>query len=91
MARQHMPERLENVGEPPRTPSGTVQKLRLRETARAFGTPTGPKRWQRMPGGEAEDRSDQRIPYGARASRGLPTTRPRNAARRRGTDPSMLN
>ena len=34
MARQYVPERLEIVPEMPRTPSGKVQKFRLREMAR---------------------------------------------------------
>lgn len=34
MARQYMPERLEVVAELPRTPSGKIQKFRLREMAR---------------------------------------------------------
>jgi cyclohexanecarboxylate-CoA ligase len=34
MARQYMPERLEIVAELPRTPSGKIQKFRLRELAR---------------------------------------------------------
>jgi len=34
MARQYMPERLEIVAELPRTPSGKIQKFRLREMAR---------------------------------------------------------
>lgn len=37
MARQYMPERLEIVAELPRTPSGKIQKFKLREIARAFG------------------------------------------------------
>jgi cyclohexanecarboxylate-CoA ligase len=37
MARQYMPERLEVVQELPRTPSGKIQKFKLREIARAFG------------------------------------------------------
>ena len=37
MARQYMPERLEVVAELPRTPSGKIQKFKLREIARAFG------------------------------------------------------
>jgi len=37
MARQYMPERLEIVAELPRTPSGKIQKFKLREVARAFG------------------------------------------------------
>jgi cyclohexanecarboxylate-CoA ligase len=31
MARQYIPERLEIVSELPRTPSGKIQKFRLRE------------------------------------------------------------
>ena len=38
MARQYMPERLEIVGELPRTPSGKIQKFRLREMAREAAT-----------------------------------------------------
>ena len=34
MARQYIPERLEIVTDLPRTPSGKVQKFKLRETAR---------------------------------------------------------
>ncbi len=37
MARQYMPERLETLSELPRTPSGKIQKFKLREIARAFG------------------------------------------------------
>ncbi|MCA3358577.1 MAG: cyclohexanecarboxylate-CoA ligase [Roseomonas sp.] len=37
MARQYMPERLEIVAELPRTPSGKIQKFKLRDIARAFG------------------------------------------------------
>jgi cyclohexanecarboxylate-CoA ligase len=37
MARQYMPERLEIVAQLPRTPSGKIQKFKLREMARAFG------------------------------------------------------
>jgi cyclohexanecarboxylate-CoA ligase len=37
MARQYMPERLEILPELPRTPSGKIQKFKLRELARAFG------------------------------------------------------
>jgi cyclohexanecarboxylate-CoA ligase len=40
MARQYMPERLEIVSELPRTPSGKIQKFRLREMARE-PTPPG--------------------------------------------------
>ena len=36
MARQYIPERLEIVTELPRTPSGKIQKFKLRETARTF-------------------------------------------------------
>lgn len=36
MAKQYMPERLEIVAELPRTPSGKIQKFKLREVARAF-------------------------------------------------------
>lgn len=36
MARQYMPERLEVLPELPRTPSGKIQKFKLREIARAF-------------------------------------------------------
>lgn len=36
-ARQYLPERLEIVSELPRTPSGKIQKFRLREIAREFG------------------------------------------------------
>jgi cyclohexanecarboxylate-CoA ligase len=43
MARQYMPERLEIVEELPRTPSGKIQKFRLREIARDPGRP-GPGR-----------------------------------------------
>ena len=38
MARQYMPERLEILPELPRTPSGKIQKFKLREIARAFGS-----------------------------------------------------
>ena len=34
MARQYIPERLEIVDELPRTPSGKIQKFRLRQAAR---------------------------------------------------------
>ena len=37
MARQYMPERLEILTELPRTPSGKIQKFKLRDIARAFG------------------------------------------------------
>ncbi len=43
MARQYMPERLEIVEELPRTPSGKVQKFRLREIARELALFTSPK------------------------------------------------
>ncbi|WP_287787794.1 cyclohexanecarboxylate-CoA ligase [Acidiphilium sp.] len=43
MARQYMPERLEIVEELPRTPSGKIQKFRLREMARELALP-GPDR-----------------------------------------------
>ena len=36
MAQQYIPERLEIVAELPRTPSGKVQKFKLRETAKTF-------------------------------------------------------
>ena len=36
MAQQYIPERLELVNELPRTPSGKIQKFKLRETAKAF-------------------------------------------------------
>ena len=36
VARQYLPERLEIVAELPLTPSGKVQKFKLRETAKAF-------------------------------------------------------
>jgi cyclohexanecarboxylate-CoA ligase len=38
VARSYLPERLEIVAEMPKTPSGKIQKFRLREAARAFGT-----------------------------------------------------
>jgi cyclohexanecarboxylate-CoA ligase len=38
MAKQYWPERLELVGEMPRTPSGKIQKFKLRERAASFGT-----------------------------------------------------
>jgi len=38
MARQYHPERLEIVDELPRTPSGKIQKFKLRETAQALAT-----------------------------------------------------
>ena len=47
MARQYVPERLEIVEELPRTPSGKVQKFRLREIARDPALSTSPK--QRSP------------------------------------------
>ncbi|MDE2379530.1 MAG: AMP-binding protein, partial [Bradyrhizobium sp.] len=37
VARQYLPERLEIVAELPLTPSGKVQKFKLREIAKAFG------------------------------------------------------
>ena len=37
VARQYVPERLEIVDELPKTPSGKVQKFKLRELARSFG------------------------------------------------------
>jgi cyclohexanecarboxylate-CoA ligase len=37
VARTYWPERLEVVAELPKTPSGKIQKFRLREAARAFG------------------------------------------------------
>jgi cyclohexanecarboxylate-CoA ligase len=37
VARNYMPERLEVVPEMPKTPSGKIQKFRLRDAARAFG------------------------------------------------------
>ncbi len=37
VARQYLPERLEIVAELPRTPSGKVQKFKLREIAKEFG------------------------------------------------------
>jgi cyclohexanecarboxylate-CoA ligase len=41
MARQYMPEKLELVSELPRTPSGKIQKFKLRETAaQLHGTST---------------------------------------------------
>lgn len=36
VARQYFPERLETVEDLPRTPSGKIQKFKLRETARTF-------------------------------------------------------
>ncbi|WP_027283996.1 AMP-binding protein [Rubritepida flocculans] len=39
MARQYMPERLEILDALPRTPSGKIQKFRLREMAAGEGTP----------------------------------------------------
>jgi len=36
VAKQYMPERLEVVDDLPRTPSGKIQKFKLRETAQAF-------------------------------------------------------
>lgn len=38
IARSYLPERLEVVAEMPKTPSGKIQKFRLRELARALGT-----------------------------------------------------
>ena len=38
VAKSYMPERLEIVTEMPKTPSGKIQKFRLREAARAFGS-----------------------------------------------------
>ena len=37
LAKQYWPERLEIVDEMPRTPSGKIQKYKLREIAAAFG------------------------------------------------------
>lgn len=37
VARNYMPERLEVVAEMPKTPSGKIQKFRLRDVARSFG------------------------------------------------------
>jgi cyclohexanecarboxylate-CoA ligase len=37
MSRQYMPERLEILPELPRTPSGKIQKFKLRDIARTFG------------------------------------------------------
>jgi cyclohexanecarboxylate-CoA ligase len=37
VARQYLPERLEIVSELPMTPSGKVQKFKLREMAKALG------------------------------------------------------
>lgn len=42
MARQYTPERLEIVEELPRTPSGKIQKFRLREMVRGPGSAAGP-------------------------------------------------
>jgi len=39
VAKQYLPERLEVVPALPKTPSGKVQKFRLREMAKAFGQP----------------------------------------------------
>ncbi len=39
VARNYMPERLEVVTEMPKTPSGKIQKFRLREAAKTFGAP----------------------------------------------------
>ncbi|HQT78380.1 MAG: cyclohexanecarboxylate-CoA ligase [Rhodospirillales bacterium 20-64-7] len=42
VARSYMPERLEVIAEMPKTPSGKIQKFRLREAARTLAaTPTG--------------------------------------------------
>jgi cyclohexanecarboxylate-CoA ligase len=38
LARDYLPERLEIVAEMPKTPSGKIQKFKLREAAKAFGT-----------------------------------------------------
>ncbi|OYU47938.1 MAG: cyclohexanecarboxylate-CoA ligase [Rhizobiales bacterium PAR1] len=38
MAMQYLPERLEIVADLPRTPSGKIQKFKLRETAKAFSS-----------------------------------------------------
>ena len=38
MARQYMPERLEILAELPRTPSGKIQKFKLRDIARGFAS-----------------------------------------------------
>ncbi len=38
LARQYWPERLEIIDEMPRTPSGKIQKFRLREQARGFAS-----------------------------------------------------
>ena len=37
LARDYLPERLEIVAEMPKTPSGKIQKFKLREAAKAFG------------------------------------------------------
>jgi cyclohexanecarboxylate-CoA ligase len=37
IAKQYLPERLEVVDQLPKTPSGKIQKFKLRETAKAFG------------------------------------------------------
>ncbi len=37
VARQYFPERLEIIEDLPRTPSGKIQKFKLRDTARSFG------------------------------------------------------
>ena len=37
VARTYLPERLEVVPEMPKTPSGKIQKFRLRDVARKFG------------------------------------------------------
>ncbi|GAA0596487.1 hypothetical protein GCM10009416_38550 [Craurococcus roseus] len=44
MARQYVPERLEIVEEMPRTPSGKIQKFRLREMAGSLRPPASPAR-----------------------------------------------
>ena len=36
MAQQYIPEKLQIVDELPRTPSGKIQKFKLRETAKTF-------------------------------------------------------
>lgn len=38
IAKQYLPERLEIVEDLPRTPSGKIQKFKLRETAKSFGS-----------------------------------------------------
>ncbi len=42
IAKQYLPERLEVVTELPRTPSGKIQKFRLRELAQDFAAPASP-------------------------------------------------